>query len=186
MKKAAAWMLCLFLVFSVLAVGLAGEAEVAGEEELIVPNIVPAKGIEDFIGEWNFCWVVYEDGAVNKLPEAQPEDPANMIISEDKVLLYAAGDSIGSVKPEFIPEDGSMRMIREDGTKTNFKLSEEYCDSMGNPTDVRVNWIIDGVQNRYNGGGAYVGKGLALVYNFGCILGNNEKVKIEANGKVYE
>lgn len=77
-------------------------------------------------------------------------------------------------------------MIREDGTKTNFKLSEEYCDSMGNPTDVRVNWIIDGVQNRYNGGGAYVGKGLALVYNFGCILGNNEKVKIEANGKVYE
>ena len=118
MKKAAAWMLCLFLVFSVLAVGLAGEAEVAGEEEFIVPNIIPAKGIEDFVGEWNFCWVVYEDGAVNRLPEAQPDDPANMIISEDEVLLYAAGDSIGSVKPEFIPEDGSLRMIREDGTTT--------------------------------------------------------------------
>ena len=118
MKKATAWMLCLFLVFSVLAVGLAGEAEVAGEEEFIVPNIVPAKEIEDFIGEWDFCWMVYEDGAVNRLPEAQPDDPANMIISEDKVLLYAAGDSLGSVKPEFIPEDGSMRMIREDGTAT--------------------------------------------------------------------
>ena len=118
MKKATAWMLCLFLVFSVLAVGLAGEAEVAGEEDFAVPSIVPAKGIEDFIGEWNFCWVVYEDGAVNRLPVAQPEDPANMIISGEEVLLYAAGDSIGSVKPEFIPEDGSMRMIREDGTTT--------------------------------------------------------------------
>ena len=118
MKKAAAWMLCLFLALSVLAVSLAGEAEVAGEEDFAVPNIVPAKGIEDFVGEWNFCWVVYEDGAVNRLPEAQPDDPANMIISEDKVLLYAAGDSIGSVKPEFIPEDGSLRMIREDGTTT--------------------------------------------------------------------
>lgn len=118
MKKVTAWMLCLFLVFSVLAVGLAGEAEVVDEEEFIVPNIVPAKGMEDFIGEWNFCWMVYEDGAVNRLPEAQPDDPANMIISGDEVLLYAAGDSLGSVKPEFIPEDGSLRMIREDGTTT--------------------------------------------------------------------
>ena len=118
MKKAVAWMLCLFLVLSVLAVSLAGEAVTAGEEEFIVPNIVPAKGIEDFVGEWNYCWMVYEDGAVNKLPEAQPEDPANMIISEDKALLYAAGASLGSVTPEFIPEAGSLRMIREDGTTT--------------------------------------------------------------------
>ena len=77
-------------------------------------------------------------------------------------------------------------IIREDGTRIEFKLSEEYCDQMGNPTDMRLNWLIDGVQNRFNGGGIYINRGLVLVYNFGYILGNNEKVKIEANGKIYE
>ena len=45
MKKFTAFMLCLFLVLSVLAAGLAGEVTAAEKEEFIVPKVVPAQGI---------------------------------------------------------------------------------------------------------------------------------------------
>ena len=50
MKKIIVCMLSLFLVLSVLAVGLASEAAAGDEVEFVVPKVVPAKGIEDFIG----------------------------------------------------------------------------------------------------------------------------------------
>ena len=80
----------------------------------------------------------------------------------------------------------SFTLIREDGTRTEFRLSEEYCDQRGTPTDIRANWLIDGVPNRFLGGGAYINKGLVFIYNFGYILKDDEKVKIEANGRIYE
>ena len=92
------------------------------------------------------------------------------------IMEYGINDSIVD----------NFTIIREDGTRTEFRLSEEYCDQMGNPTDIRLNWMIDGVQNYFLGGGAYINKGIALVYNFGYILGNDEKVKIEVDGKIYE
>ncbi len=92
------------------------------------------------------------------------------------IMEYGINDSIVD----------NFTIIREDGTRTEFRLSEEYCDQMGNPTDIRLNWMIDGVQNYFLGGGASINKGIALVYNFGYILGNDEKVKIEVNGKIYE
>ena len=70
-------------------------------------------------------------------------------------------------------------------TKDN-RLSEEYCDQRGTPTDIRANWLIDGVPNRFLGGGAYINKGLVFIYNFGYILKDDEKVKIEVNGRIYE
>ena len=92
------------------------------------------------------------------------------------IMEYGINDSIVD----------NFTIIREDGTRTEFRLSEEYCDQMGNPTDIRLNWMIDGVQNYFLGGGSSINKGIALVYNFGYILGNDEKVKIEVDGKIYE
>lgn len=81
----------------------------------------------------------------------------------------------------------SFTLIREDGTRTEFKLDEEYCDSAHNPTDTRVNWLVDGVEGKhFRGGGAYVGEGIKLIYGYGFILRNDEKVTIEANGKTYQ
>lgn len=81
----------------------------------------------------------------------------------------------------------SFTLIRSDGTRTEFRLDEEYCDSAHNPTDTRINWMVDGVEgNLFSGGGSYIGGEIKLVYNFGFILGNDEKVTIEANGKTYK
>gem|GEM_PF-4471686 len=77
-------------------------------------------------------------------------------------------------------------VIREDGTRTEFRLSEEYCDQRGNPTSIRLDWLIDGAHDHFLGGGSYINKGLILIYNLGYILKDDEKVKIEVNGRIYE
>ena len=52
MKRAIAFILSLMMVLSVLATGLAGEVSAAEDLAFTLPEIIPAKGIEDFIGEW--------------------------------------------------------------------------------------------------------------------------------------
>ena len=81
----------------------------------------------------------------------------------------------------------NFAMIREDGSRINFRLYEQYVDSSGNATKTRLNWIVDGVnENRFFAGAGNLNGDLKLSCNYGFILGNDEKVKIEANGITYE
>ena len=125
MKKLTAFMLCLFLVLSVLAVGLAGEVTAAEEEEFIVPKVVPAKGIEDFVGEWMFYMIIQPDGTKitqeMMLASGDLDDHANLIISEKEALLYApSADEMKPVKLEFVAEDGSLKLIDEETDSAAF------------------------------------------------------------------
>ena len=62
MKKTTAFMLALMAVLSVLAVGLAGEVAAGDEVEFVVPKVVAAKGIEDFVGQWFISHVCMRTG----------------------------------------------------------------------------------------------------------------------------
>ena len=94
----------------------ADEPASLSEAAFIVPNVIPAKSIEDFLGEWHYFRVVNEDGSeVNReeiLAEGIADDHAEFIITEDEIELYAASlDGSKSVKYEFVPDDGSLRIL---------------------------------------------------------------------------
>ncbi|MBR5959808.1 MAG: hypothetical protein IKZ98_02340 [Clostridia bacterium] len=125
MKKITAFMLCLFLVLSVLATSLAGEVTAAEEEEFIVPKVVPAKGIEDFVGEWMFYLIIQPDGTKltqeMMLASGDLDDHANLVITENEALLYApSADETKPVKLEFVAEDGSLKLIDEETDSAAF------------------------------------------------------------------
>ena len=122
MKKIVAYLLCLMMVLSVLAVGLASEAVGTDEVEFVVPKVVPAKGIEDFIGKWFICKVVYEDGKIISREEMIEEDglqdgsqdgEADMAIFEDRISLFDMDEEEGEpvIKPVFVPEDGTLKIV---------------------------------------------------------------------------
>ncbi len=74
-------------------------------------------------------------------------------------------------------------MIREDGTRTRFwrENPEGQANKFGGI------WIVDGVnENRLEVGSGNLNADFKVSYNYGFILGNDEKVKIEANGITYE
>ena len=116
-----------------------GEAAAAGHE-FIAPDIVPAKGIGDFIGEWQCFRIVNGDGSVmdreQMLAEGIADDRAEIVITEDGISLYSASaGEVGSVKYEFIPENGMLEILNEsddlpvlflnvDGTLTLFMSSD--------------------------------------------------------------
>ena len=81
----------------------------------------------------------------------------------------------------------SFAVIREDGTRIEV-VREKYDskDPLGNP--INSSWKVTGMDGykRFGGGGSNNYKDWVVSFNFGCILGLNEKVKIEANGKIYE
>ena len=116
-----------------------GEAAAAGDE-FIAPDIVPAKGIGDFIGEWQCFRIVNGDGSVmdreQMLAEGIADDRAELVITEDGISLYSASaGEVGSVKYEFIPGNGMLKILNEsddppvlflnvDGTLTLFMSSD--------------------------------------------------------------
>ena len=118
MKRTIAFILSLMTVLSVLATGLALEVTAADEMEFVVPNIIPAKGIEDYLGEWMFYLIIEPDGRKytpeNMQADGEVDDRANVTITEDALLLYtpSAGE-IDPLKHEFIAEDGSLKVINE-------------------------------------------------------------------------
>ena len=73
-------------------------------------------------------------------------------------------------------------MIR-DGTRTRFwrENPEGQANKFGGI------WIVDGVnENRLEEGSGNLNADYKVSYNYGFILGNDEKVTIEANGKIYQ
>ncbi len=96
---------------------LVDESVSVDKDTFTVPNIISAKGIEDFIGEWHYFRIVNEDGSEMNREEMLAEglaydDRAEVIITKDDIILYAASlDDSASVKYEFVPDDGSLRIL---------------------------------------------------------------------------
>ncbi|QUC66128.1 hypothetical protein [Aristaeella hokkaidonensis] len=123
MKRAIAFILSLMMVLSVLATGLAGEVSAAEDLAFTLPEIIPAKGIEDFIGEWVFYLVAAKDGRTmtreEMLATEQVDDKANVTISEDTLIIYAPSTGeLAPVKVEFNAENGSLKAINEEADST--------------------------------------------------------------------
>ncbi len=123
MKRAIAFILSLMMVLSVLATGLAGEVSAAEDLAFTLPEIIPAKGIEDFIGEWVFYLVAAKDGRTmtreEMLATEQVDDKANVTISEDALIIYAPSTGeLEPVKVEFNAENGSLKVINEEAEST--------------------------------------------------------------------
>ena len=119
MKRTIAFILSLMMVLSVMAVGLAGEAVAVDEAEFVVPKVVPAKGMEDFTGEWGIYLIIFPDGAEytreDMLADGLINDRPTLIIKEDSVFIYGSfSGEIWPVKHEFVPENGSLKIIGED------------------------------------------------------------------------
>ena len=142
MKRAIAFILSLMMVLSVLATGLAGEVSAAEDLAFTLPEIIPAKGIEDFIGEWVFYLVAAKDGRTmtreEMLATEQVDDKANVTISEDTLILYApSSGELAPVKVEFNAENGSLKVINEEDDSTVvFYLTDNGMLVFFEPDDV--------------------------------------------------
>ena len=130
-KKATAFVLALFLILSALPAGMAGEVGVvSGEVDTAAggvsaaANIVPAKDVGDFIGEWVLYSLIMEDGTVcarEDILKAMEADEVSIVITEEDLLFHAHGiDDIGPLKYEFIAENGSLKtdIEEQDGSVT--------------------------------------------------------------------
>ena len=131
MKKRTAFMLAPVMVLSVLAVGLAGEVAAGDEVEFVVPKVVAAKGIEDFVGQWFISHVVYEDGKVLSREEMIAEDDlvdtdVDITITEDSVLLFDMEEDDGEalITPEYVPEDGTLKISNGSDEQPVLKMND--------------------------------------------------------------
>ncbi len=93
-----------------------GDSVSVGGDMDDLPNIIPAKGIEDFLGEWHYFRIVNEDGSEMNRQEMLAEgiigDHAEFIITKDEIKLYAASlNDSATIGYEFVPDDGSLRIL---------------------------------------------------------------------------
>lgn len=89
------------------------DMESDSENTFTAPNVIPAKGIEDFLGEWHYFRFVKEDGTEisreEMLAEGLVDDHAEITVTEDEIKLYSNSlGNVGTVKYEFNPDDGSL------------------------------------------------------------------------------
>lgn len=105
-------------MFSVAPADPEEEAPSAAADEFTAPAVVPAKEAGEFLGEWQFYRITNGDGRTvdreEMLANGYADDRAEMTITEDGIHLYTAAlGEIGSVKYEFVPEDGTLRILNE-------------------------------------------------------------------------
>ena len=131
MKRMIAFILSLVMMLSVLAVGLAREVAAGDEVEFVVPKVVAAKGIEDFVGQWFISHVVYEDGKVLSREEMIAEDDlvdsdVDITITEDSVLLFDMDEEDGDpiITPEYVPEDGTLKISNGSDEQPVLKMND--------------------------------------------------------------
>jgi len=112
--------------------------------------------------------------------EIMVEDMEIKVGRTDITLIYNVNDC----------EIDAFTLIREDGTRIDF-TKEEFINGYNSATTEETLgniWTVSGMDSnsRFGGGSADKAGDAAYTYNFGYILGLNEKVKIEANGNIYE
>ena len=112
--------------------------------------------------------------------EIMVEDMKVKVGRTDITLIYNVNDC----------EIDAFTLIREDGTRIDF-TKEEFIDGYNSATTEETignMWTVSGIDSNGRFGGGFQEKDgeSTLTYNFGFILGLDEKVKIEVNGDIYE
>ena len=112
--------------------------------------------------------------------EITVEDMKVKVGRTDITLIYNVNDC----------EIDAFTLIREDGTRIDF-TKEEYTVGYNSATTEETTgniWNVSEIDSDKRFGGGFQEKDgeATYTYNFGYILGLNEKVKIEANGNIYE
>ncbi|MBR4816674.1 MAG: hypothetical protein IKZ73_05320, partial [Lachnospiraceae bacterium] len=112
--------------------------------------------------------------------EITVEDMKVKVGRTDITLIYNVNDC----------EIDAFTLIREDGTRIDF-TKEEYTVGYNSATNEETTgniWNVSEIDSDKRFGGGFQEKDgeATYTYNFGYILGLNEKVKIEANGNIYE
>lgn len=107
----------------------ADESPAADEGGSVATEAVPANGIGDFLGEWQYVRIVNADGTeMNRedlLAGGLVDDHAEFTVTEDEIILYTASlGNMGSVKYEFIPEDGTLKILNGDDESPVLRLDE--------------------------------------------------------------
>ena len=130
------------------------DMETEGESSFTVPNSIPAKGIEDFIGEWHYFRIVNEDGSEMSREEMLAEgliyDYAEIIITKDEIQLFAPSlNDSASIEVEFDPEDGSLKILNGSEELPVLRLADNgmlilfvpaYNTSSGDTTAYLTRW----------------------------------------------
>ena len=128
-------------IFSVRTEGPADTAPAAAGHGFTVPGIVPANEIGDFFGEWQYCWIMNEDGSEmsreDMMADGIVDDRPEIVITEDGVSMYAAslGD-VATVKYEFNPEDGTLRILNDSDKLPVFCLTDNGMLCLFIPSDL--------------------------------------------------
>ena len=141
------------------------------DKTAVVPQVL------EILKKYNICEVESIDAPAQ---EIMVEDMKVKVGRTDITLIYNVNDS----------DIDAFTLIREDGTRIDF-TKEEYIDGYDSATTEETLgnlWTVSGMDVNTRMGGGFKDKAgdATYNYNFGFILGLNEKVKIEANGKIYE
>ena len=95
-----------------------GEAAAPAGDGFAAPKIIPAGGIEDFIGEWQYVRIENADGSAmdreEMLADGIVDDRPEITVTEDEIILYSVAEGeIGSVRYEFVPGDGTLEILND-------------------------------------------------------------------------
>lgn len=151
--------------------------QATGEVTSNVDNTVILPQVLDILKKYTITEVQCIDAPAQ---EILVEDMKINVGRADVTLLYNINDC----------EIDAFTLIREDGTRIEF-TKQEYIDGYNGEIaeDTLGNmWTVSGIDatSRFGGGSKDDDGNATYTYNFGYILGINERVKIEANGKIYE
>lgn len=141
------------------------------DKTAVVPQVL------EILKKYNICEVESIDAPAQ---EIMVEDMKVKVGRTDITLIYNVNDS----------DIDAFTLIREDGTRIDF-TKEEYIDGYDSATTEETLgnlWTVSGMDVNTRMGGGFKDKAgdATYNYNFGFILGLNEKVKIEVNGDIYE
>jgi len=114
-------------------------------------------------------------------------DVPAQIIMVDNLKIKVGRTDVALEYDEQECKVNSFTIIREDGTKIEVVRENYKADDTYENLSISSAWKVKGLDGkRFTGGGSNSKKDSVVSFNTGCILGLDEKVKIEANGKIYE
>ena len=151
--------------------------QATGEVTSNVDNTVILPQVLDILKKYTITEVQCIDAPAQ---EILVEDMKINVGRADVTLLYNINDC----------EIDAFTLIREDGTRIEFTKQEFIGGYNGEIAEDTLGnmWTVSGIDatSRFGGGSEDNDGNATYTYNFGYILGINERVKIEANGKIYE
>lgn len=144
MKKVVLILLSLFLLLNCQAA--VAETPPAGDDLFTVPNIIPAESAGDFTGEWSVYCLVSSDGSVTYLQSDSFTMKQQLALTAvlpifcfsktEATVKTLVPDEEKPITTEFIPEDGTLKVLTETGEvilflNDNGMLSNQFQNEDG-------------------------------------------------------